>query len=157
MIVERDMHWEPTPFSQITGVEHPAEARGPQPDTGRVVSPERSMTPLLDPAPRSQARPGEKPGSKAPHLQCPECEEPAINHSATDSVPWEAHGLDRPEWAHADGSALCPVIGTSDRYEPAQPSARRAVPDCPGGTPIRQRATRIPRLAHAGDYEPEAA
>ena len=39
VIVERDMHWEPVPFSQITGVEHPAKARGQQPDAGGVGQP----------------------------------------------------------------------------------------------------------------------
>ena len=89
-------------------------------------------------------------------MQCPECEEPAVNHPATDHVPWEAHGLDRPEWSHTDGSALCPVIGASGSYEPAQPSARRAAP----GPRIEHEnppaATRALQRARAADYEPEA-
>ena len=89
-------------------------------------------------------------------MQCPECEEPAVNHPARDRVPWEAHGLDRPEWSHADGSALCPVIGTSGSYEPAQPSARRAAP----GPRIEHEdppvAARAPRSGPTADYEPEA-
>jgi hypothetical protein len=148
VIVERDMHWDPTPFSQIKGVEHPVKARGPQPDTGSVVNPE--------PRPGTVAKPGAEPGGRTPQMQCPECEEPAVNRPAADRVPWEAHGLDRPEWSHADRSALCPVIGTSGSYEPAQPSARRPVPgpriECED-PPV---ATRAPRLDPAADYEPEA-
>ncbi len=148
VIVERDMHWDPTPFSQIKGVEHPAKAGGPQPDTSSVVNPE--------PRPGTVAKPGAEPGGRTPQMQCPECEEPAVNRPAMDRVPWEAHGLDRPEWSHADRSALCPVIGTSGSYEPAQPSARRAVP----GPRIEREdppvATRAPRLDPAAGYEPEA-
>lgn len=38
-----------------------------------------------------------------------------------DLVSWGAHGLTQPEWSHRDGSSLCPVIGPSGGYEPAQP------------------------------------
>ena len=99
---------------------------------------------------------GDEPGSKAPQMQCPECEEPAVNHPATDRVPWEAHGLDRPEWSHADGSALCPVIGTSGGYEPAQPNARSAAPDPRIEHEDPPVAARAPRSFPAADYEPEA-
>jgi len=157
VIVERDMHWDPTPFSQIKGVEHPAKARGPQPDTGSVVNPEMRPGSVAEPGAEVADRPGEEqPGGRAPQVQCPECEEPAVNHPATDHVPWGAHGLDRPEWSHADGSALCPVIGTSGSYEPARPSARRAVL----GLRIEHEdppvATRAPRSCLGTDYEPEA-
>jgi hypothetical protein len=157
VIVERDMHWDPTPFSQIKGVEHPAKARGPQPDTGSVVNPETRAGSVAEPGAEVADRQGEeRPGGRAPQMQCPECEEPAVNHPATDRAPWEAHGLDRPEWSHADGSALCPVIGTSGSYEPARPSARRAVlgPRIEHEDPLV--ATRAPRSCPAADYEPEA-
>jgi len=156
VLVERDMHWEPTPFSEINGVEHPAEARGPQPDTGSVVNPETSHGIFAEPGAEVTGRSGQKPGSRAPQMQCPECEEPVVNQSATDPVPWEAHGLDRPEWSHADGSALCPVIGASGSYEPAQPSARRAAlaPRIEHEDP--PVATRAPQPAPDVDYEPEA-
>jgi hypothetical protein len=156
VLVERDMHWEPTPFSQITGVEHPAEARGPQPDAGGVVNPETQHGTFAEPDAEVTSRLGEEPGSRAPHMQCPECEAPAVSHLATDPVPRQAHGLNRPEWSHADGSALCPVIGTSGSYEPAQPSARRAATDPSIEHEDPPVATRPLRPAPAADYEPEA-
>jgi len=156
VLVERDMHWEPTPFSRIDGVEHPAEAGSPQPSTGGMVYPGPPHGTLVGADGEIIDRPGEKPGSKAPQMQCPECEEPAVSHPATDPVPWEAHGLDRPGWSHADGSALCPVIGTSGSYEPAQPSARRAASDRHIEHEDRLVAAHAPRPAHAADYEPEA-
>ena len=128
VIVERDLHWDPAPFSQIKGVEHPAEARGPQPGIDSVVNPETRAGAVAEPGAELAGRPGGEPGGTAPQMQCPECEEAAVNHPATDRVPWEAHGLDRPEWSHTDGSALCPVIGTSGSYVPAQPSTRRIAP-----------------------------
>jgi hypothetical protein len=133
VIVERDLHWDPAPFSQITGVEHPAEARSPQPDTGSEVNPEMRHGIVAEPGAENAARLGAEPCDKALQMQCLECEEHAVNYPATGHMPWEAHGLDRPEWSHADGSALCPVIGTSCGYEPAH-----AQPD------------------PAAEYEPEA-
>jgi hypothetical protein len=56
--------------------------------------------------------------------ECPECGEEAVNQPTTDLVPWEAHGMERPQWSHRDGSSLCPVIGPSGGYEPAQPRER---------------------------------
>jgi len=64
----------------------------------------------------------------APAMICPECEEIAVSSPATDLVPWEAHGLETPQWSHRDGSALCPVIGPSGGYEPAQPQQYQAEP-----------------------------
>jgi hypothetical protein len=64
----------------------------------------------------------------APELKCPECGEPALSKPTTDLVPWEAHGLEHPQWSHSDGSALCPVVGPSGGYEPAQPHAPSAEP-----------------------------
>ncbi len=58
--------------------------------------------------------------------QCPECSEAAIRQAPADLVPWEAHGLERPRWSHADQSALCPVIRPGGGYQPAPP--RRAEP-----------------------------
>ncbi len=57
-------------------------------------------------------------------MECPECGEDAVSQPATDLVPWEAHGLARPQWSHRDGSSLCPVIGRSGGYEPAQPQPK---------------------------------
>src|SRR5258708_3486221 len=56
--------------------------------------------------------------------ECPECGEEAVNQPTTDLVPWEAHGLEHPQWSHRDGSSLCPVVGPSGGYEPAQPRER---------------------------------
>jgi len=58
--------------------------------------------------------------------QCPECGEAAVRQALADLVPWAAHGRERPQWSHADRSALCPVIGPGGGYQPAQP--RRAEP-----------------------------
>jgi hypothetical protein len=58
-------------------------------------------------------------------MTCPECGETAINQPPIDDVPWEAHGLARPEWSHRDRSSLCPVIGPSGGYEPARPQQRQ--------------------------------
>jgi hypothetical protein len=58
--------------------------------------------------------------------QCPECGEDAVHRPATDLVPWEAHGMERPGWSHRDGSSLCPVPGPSGGYQPAQPQLRTA-------------------------------
>ena len=62
-------------------------------------------------------------------MSCPECGEDAVRQPPPDLVPWEAHGLTRPEWSHRDGSSLCPVIGPSGGYQPAQPQPRPAEPD----------------------------
>ena len=89
--------------------------------------------------------------------QCPECGEAAVRQDPADLVPWEAHSLDRPQWSHADQSALCPVIGPGG-YQPAQP--RRAEPDPePGANAVRPdpRATkRVGWSAHQAQREPEA-
>jgi len=57
-------------------------------------------------------------------MECPECGEDAQHQPAADLVPWEAHGMTRPQWSHKDGTSLCPVIGQSGGYEPAQPRPR---------------------------------
>lgn len=62
---------------------------------------------------------------------CPECGEEAVHQPPADLVPWEAHGIARPEWSHKDGSSLCPVIGQSGGYQPAQPEHTHAEPDVP--------------------------
>ena len=156
VLVERDMHWDPTPLSQIKGVEHPARARGPQPDTEGVVNPETRSGTDAEPGTEFAGRLGEKPGGRALQMQCPACKEPAVNQPATDPVPWGAHGLDHPEWSHADGSALCPFIGRSGSYEPAQPSARDAAPGPRVEHEYPTVARRAPRSEPAADYEPEA-
>jgi hypothetical protein len=55
-------------------------------------------------------------------MTCPECGENAYHRPPADLVSWEAHGMPQPEWSHRDGSSLCPVIGPSGGYRPAQPA-----------------------------------
>ena len=66
---------------------------------------------------------------KNDQMECPECGEDAVRQPTTNQVPWRAHELARPEWSHRDGSSLCPVIGPSGGYEPAQPQPRQAGAD----------------------------
>jgi hypothetical protein len=63
-------------------------------------------------------------------MHCPECGESAANHAPVDPVPWEARGMQRPEWSHTDGSALCPVPGPAGGYRPAQPVGARQPATC---------------------------
>ena len=156
VIVERDLHWDPMPVSQITGVELPAQAYGPLPDTGGVVGAETRPDTVAESGAVITSCPGEEPGGRAPQMQCPECAEAAVNRPATDRVPWEAHGLDRPEWSHPDDSALCPVVGPSGSYEPAQPIARAAALRRPIEHEDLSAALRGSRPELATDYEPEA-
>ena len=62
-------------------------------------------------------------------MACPECGEDAQPQPPADLVNWQAHGIDPPGWSHRDGSALCPVIGPSGGYQPAQPTVTRPEPD----------------------------
>ena len=62
-------------------------------------------------------------------LSCPECGQDAIREPPSEVVPWEAHGLHRPEWSHRDGSSLCPVIAPSGGFRPAHPQPRTTEPD----------------------------
>ena len=80
-------------------------------------------------------------------LICPGCGEDAVPEPPADLVPWEAHGLAVQEWSHRDRSSLCPVIGPSGGYEPAQPQAEdaeagtevpRLVPPESGRQPVRE-------------------
>ncbi|HVB41428.1 MAG TPA: hypothetical protein VNF47_01820 [Streptosporangiaceae bacterium] len=106
-------------------------------------------------------------------LHCPECGEAAVRQPPVDLIPWETHDTLRPEWSHQDGSSLCPVIGPSDGYQPAQPQpaqsepGRQAEPARPSGSPAgqvlatnaiaalgRERSIRI--LAHLGDLHRQA-
>ncbi|MCK9904281.1 hypothetical protein CC117_00725 [Parafrankia colletiae] len=58
-----------------------------------------------------------------PHI-CPECHELAVHRRPwKDRTDYAAHGLKTPEWAHGDGTPLCPVIGPRG-YQPAQPAKR---------------------------------
>jgi hypothetical protein len=63
--------------------------------------------------------------------QCPECGEEAVHQPPAGLVRWEAHGIARPDWSHKDGSSLCPVIGQSGGYQPAQPEHPHAEPGVP--------------------------
>ncbi len=84
-------------------------------------------------------------------LICPGCGEPAVPEPPADLTTWEAHGLAVPEWSHRDRTSLCPVIGPSGGYEPAQPQPQdvevstevpRLVPPGPEQLPIRDGAGR---------------
>jgi len=82
---------------------------------------------------------------------CPECGEQAVRQPPSDLVPWQAHGIDRPGWSHRDGSSLCPVIGQSGGYQPAQPQPRRGDPGTQSASPdppaSMRAATRTGRAA----------
>jgi len=81
---------------------------------------------ILEPsaAPCSAAEPdgfgGQRDPTAAAPMRCPECGEPAANRVPVDRVPWEARGMQRPQWSHTDGSALCPVPGRSGGFQPAE-------------------------------------
>jgi hypothetical protein len=96
---------------------------------------------------------------QAPELECPECGEPAVSKPPTDLLPWEAHGLEHPQWSHGDGSALCPVVGPSGGYEPAQPppSAEPCVDTARLDPPASLQATGPPITDVAWSTEPEEA
>ena len=77
-------------------------------------------------------------------LICPGCGEDAVPQPPADLMPWEAHGLTVPEWSHRDRTSLCPVIGPSGGYEPAQPQPADA-----------QAGTEVPRLVPPGpEHQP---
>ncbi|MHB1594921.1 MAG: hypothetical protein ACYCO9_21550 [Streptosporangiaceae bacterium] len=77
--------------------------------------------------------------SDGQHLICPGCGEDAVPEPPADLTLWEAHRLAVPEWSHRDRSSLCPVIGPSGGYEPAQPQPADA-----------QAGTEVPRLVQPG-------
>jgi len=82
--------------------------------------------------------------------ECPGCGEEAVHRPAIDLVPWEAHGMARPEWSHRDRSSLCPVAGPSGGYQPAQP--RRRIADrgaAQSGQPAPAAGHRGARPGHA--------
>ena len=69
-------------------------------------------------------------------LVCPECGEPAHRGTPTDLTPTQRTAGIRPRYRHADGTQLCPVVGTNidgtaidgtGGYQPASPHA----PDSP--------------------------
>ncbi len=90
--------------------------------------------------------------------ECPECGEAAVRQTPAELVPWEAHGLERPTWSHADRSALCPVIGPRGGYQPAQP--RRAEPQSEPGPDVTRldppATMHVGWPAHEAQHEPEA-
>ena len=53
---------------------------------------------------------------------CPECGEAVRNRPPST---WNRTWGRRPSWSHLDGEPLCPVIGRSGGYEPAQPKHGR--------------------------------
>lgn len=75
------------------------------------------------PTATAHSGPAQEPVSEHTERQmtCPACGENAEEKPSGDLVSWGAHGLTQPEWSHRDGSSLCPVIGPSGGYEPAQP------------------------------------
>jgi hypothetical protein len=87
-------------------------------------------------------------------MTCPECGEPAAHREPADLVPWEAHGMTRPQWSHTDGSALCPVPGPSGGYRPAQPAPAHTHNLTPSSAPARKRPGWIPRPACATTGRP---
>ncbi|HBW20487.1 MAG TPA: hypothetical protein DEH11_16495 [Actinobacteria bacterium] len=66
-------------------------------------------------------------------MTCPECGEDAREQPPADLVNWQAHGIAEPGWSHRDGSALCPVLGPSGGYQPAQPQAAQPRPEPDAG------------------------
>jgi hypothetical protein len=94
------------------------------------------LQPALDPGPPARQEPATEAGHDGepgqhpqPHGQpqaaamaCPECGEPAACREPADLVPWEAHGMTRPQWSHTDGSALCAPRPL--RRVPAHPANR---------------------------------
>lgn len=82
------------------------------------------------------------------HLVCPGCGEPARK---CPPRRWFAATGPRPRWSHADGEALCPVIGANG-YRPADPRPapparriRRRV-----GTPAGAPTTAVDAASGAG-------
>jgi hypothetical protein len=142
----------------------------------------RQLHPALDPIPpagqQSATQPGQH-GEPSQHpkqrdeplaaaMACPECGEPAIGQEPVDPVPWQAHGMTRPQWSHTDGSALCPVPGPSGGYRPAQPVPAAPRPEpapapqpARAGSPSSMRhhgpASAAERSAEAGEVERRAA
>jgi len=121
----------------------------------------RQLQPALIPGlparqePATQASHDGEPGQRPqPHGQpqaaamaCPECGEPAAHREPADPVPWEAHGMTRPQWSHTDGSALCPVPGPSGGYRPAQPTPAQPASE-PGLCPQVARVDPPPGTRH---------
>ena len=70
-----------------------------------------------------------------PDLVCPECGEPAHRGTPTDLTAMQRTAGIRPRYRHADGTQLCPVVGTdidsTGGYQPGPPHA----PDTPSTTP----------------------
>jgi hypothetical protein len=65
--------------------------------------------------------------AEPPQLVCPECGEPVVRRPPTNWLP--AWGP-RPEYSHADGEPLCPVVGP-DGYRPADPVPAEDGPNDP--------------------------
>jgi hypothetical protein len=85
-------------------------------------------------------------------MTCPECGENAYQSPPTDLVRWEAHGMTRPEWSHRDGSSLCPVIGPSGGYRPAQPA--EAAPGTETRSADAARLHPLAPKAEPGNWDP---
>jgi hypothetical protein len=115
--------------------------------------PGESVPQFLD---RTQAEAAER------QMTCPECGEDAQEQPPADLVNWQAHGLDQSGWSHRDGSALCPVLGPSGGYQPAQPEPaepkREPEPDVARlNPPATMQAGRDARQAQIRDYLPRGA
>ena len=85
--------------------------------------PGESVPQFLD---RTRAGAGAKDTTQ---MSCPECGEDVQQQPPADLVNWQAHGMAQPEWSHRDGSSLCPVIGPSGGYQPAQPQPAEPGPE----------------------------
>jgi len=93
-------------------------------------------------------------------MACPEFGEDAQKQPPMDLVKWQAHGIEPAGWSHRDGSALCPVLGPSGGYQPAQSAERQPEPD-PDVARLDPPATmrtagRSPWQAAAGDLASRA-
>jgi hypothetical protein len=88
---------------------------------------------------------GRAPGLSA---SCRGGGEPATCRESADVVPWEAHGMTRPQWSHTDGSALCPVPRPSGGHRLAQPQH-------PPGTRVAVTTTEPERAPPARHWQLE--
>ncbi len=156
VIVERDMHWDPTPFSQITGVEHPAEAARPAAGYRQRGQPGnapwhrcRTRRGARRPPGRGARRQGTAdamPGMRRARRQPPGHGPRAVGSARTGPPGVVAHRRISPLPCHRGERQL--------RARPAQRSP------CCAGPAARARGPaggpRAPRPDPTADYEPEA-
>jgi hypothetical protein len=119
----------------------------PAPGAGPPARQQPATEPGPDGEPGQRPHPHNQPQATA--MTCPECGEPAACRGPAGPVPWEAHGMTRPQSSHTDGSALCPVPGPSGGNRPAQP---QPLP----GTRVAVTTTEPERATPARDWQAEA-